>query len=370
MFFRKKGTASAILAIALLIALIASVSCLLNNINQQTTQLSELPSIGQTYLITSKNSTSLADSQIDPSLISQIDNNSNIDYATFQQIVPATLTTSNGNFAVNIRAVDNIQAFLNNRQAYVNGSISKKESETDVGIILSQLGSIKINDSINLIINDKVNQLKVVGIVQTTQQSDTEVIMPLTTLQTLTQKNGIGSFIEFHLKNFNSDNKTIDNIIQNLPKNIKIIKIQQITDFVQDVNNQTISFINVWSIVVYTVVVAASYIVASRLVTEAEYELYMLNALGAKKKATTSLILTYTLTIAFFGAILGVAIGIVGTQMAATGVRLFWGNFQLAPFLQPEQALQITLIALVSAIIGSIYPAIKATQNATREKPS
>jgi ABC-type lipoprotein release transport system permease subunit len=369
MFFRKKGTASAILAIALLIALITSVSCLLNNINQQTTQLSKLPSIGQTYLITSKNSTSLADSQIDPSLISQIDNNSNIDYATSQQIVPATLTTNNGNFTVNIRAVDNMQAFLNNRQAYVNGSISKKESETDVGIILSQLGAIKINDSINLIINDKINQLKVVGIVQTTQQSDTEVIMPLTTLQTLTQKNGAGSFIEFHL-NYNSDNKTIDNIIQSMPNNIKIIKIQQITDFIQDVNNQTISFINIWSIVVYTVVVAASYVVASRLVTEAEYELYMLKALGAKKKATTSLILTYTLTIAFFGAILGVAIGIVGTQMAATGVRLFWGNFQLAPFLQPEQALQITLIALVSAVIGSIYPAIKATQTATREKLS
>jgi ABC-type lipoprotein release transport system permease subunit len=356
MLFRKKGTASAILAIALLIALISSVSCLLNNINSQTTLLSRLPSIGQTYLITSKSSTSLFDSQIDSSLINQIHNDSDIDYATSQQIVQATLTTNNGTFAVDVRAVDDIQAFLIKRNAYVNGSISQKDSETNMGVILSQLVSVNINDSINLIINGKVAHLEVVGVVQTTQQSDTEVIMSLKTLQTLTQ-NGAVSFIEFSLSNPDIDNKAIDNI-------------EQTAEFVQDINNQIIVFINTWSLAIYTVVVAASYIVASRLVTEAEYELYMLRTLGAKKKATVSLILIHTLTIAFVGSILGIALGIVGTQIAATGVRLFWGNFLLAPFLQPEQALQIILIVLVSSIIGGAYPAIAATRNAKREMPS
>lgn len=370
MLFRKKGTVSAILAIALLIALISSVSCLLNNINSQTTLLGRLPSIGQTCLIASKNSASLFDSQIDSSLISQIHNDSDINYATSQLIVQATLTANNGTFRVYVRGVDDVQAFLNKRQAYVNGSICQKDSEANMGVILSQLAFVNINDSINLIINNKVTPLEVVGVVQTTQQSDTELIMPLKTLQIIMQENSTVSFIEFSFKDPDIDNKALDNVAQNMPSDIKLIKVQQTAEFVVDLNTQIIVFINTWSLAIYTVVVAASYIVASRLVTEAEYELYMLRTLGTKKKATVSLILIHTLTIAFFGSIVGIALGIVGTQIAATGVRLFWGNFLLAPFLQPEQALQIILIVLVSSIIGGVYPAIAASRNAKRESPS
>jgi hypothetical protein len=95
MLFRKKGTAFAILAIALLIALLASVNCLINNINSYTTILTNIPSIDQTYIISSKNSASLYDSQIDSSLIDKIHNYSDIDYATSQKMVQATLATTN-----------------------------------------------------------------------------------------------------------------------------------------------------------------------------------------------------------------------------------------------------------------------------------
>ena len=192
--------------------------------------------------------------------------------------------------------------------------------------------------------------------------------MPLKTLQTITQQNDTVSFIEFSLKNPNTDNQALGNISQTMPNDIKIIKIQQLTEFGQAINNQTANFINIWSIAIYAVVIAASYIIATRLITEAEYELYTLRAIGAKKKGTISLIVIYTLTILFLGSIIGITIGIVGTQMASTVVRWIWGNSLLAPFLQPEQALQILLIALTSSLIGSIYPATKATQIATKEK--
>jgi ABC-type lipoprotein release transport system permease subunit len=370
MLFRKKGTASAILAIALLIAPLTSVNCLLNNINSYTNVLSKIPTLGQTYIITSQDSTSLYDGKINSYLINQVYANSDIDYATSQQIIAATLITKNGNYTVNIRAIDDIQAFISNRQAQVNGLTSQNNAEADIGVVLSQLASIHINDTLNLTINNKITQLKAIGIIQANQQSDTELIMPLTTLQTLTGKNDVISFIEFTLKDSNVGGKAIANIIQSLPGGTKIIELHQISEFAQGINSQTIVFINIWSIAIYTVVVAASYIVASRLTTEAEYDLYMLRTLGARKKATISLVIIHTLTIAFIGLILGISIGIVGTQMAATGLRWLWGNSFLAPFLQPEQVLQILVLALISSIIGSIYPAIKATQNTIRELPS
>ena len=151
---------------------------------------------------------------------------------------------------------------------------------------------------------------------------------------------------------------------------MQITSTQQVAAFAQDINNQTVVFINVWSLAIYCVVVAASYIVASRLVNEAGYELYMLRTLGTKKKATANLILIYTLTIAFVGAILGLSIGIVGTQTASTAVRWFLGNSMLAPYLEVSQLLGILLIATAASLIGSIYPAVKAAQNAVRENPS
>jgi ABC-type lipoprotein release transport system permease subunit len=369
MLFRKKGTASAIIAIALLIALLTSVNSLLNNINAETSALTTLSNVGQNYLITSKNSSSLFDSQIDSNLTNQVRNDSNINYATSQQLTQGILKTKDGNYTVNIRAVNDLQAYLGNRGAYVNGSISKNESETNMGIVISQLTSTNKNDPVNLTINNQSTQLKVVGIVQANQQSDAELIMPLTNLQALTQETGTVSFCEFSLKDSRTANMTLSTITQTLPNDIKIIKLTQAAEFAQAINNQTINFINVWSITIYMVVIAAAYVLATRLVNEAKYELYILRTLGTKKKATLSLIVTYTLTIVFVGSAIGIAIGLVGTQMAATGVRWFWGNSQLAPFLQPEQALQILLLALVSSLIGGIYPALRATKDAAKEAP-
>jgi len=369
MLFRKKGTASAILAIALLVALTTSVNSLVNNINSQTSVLSELPSIGQTYLITSKNSTSLSDSQIDPALINQIKNNSNVNYAASQQIIQATLTTKLGNYTVNILGVDNVRAYFDNDGASISGSVSQNQSETDVGIILANLASININSSLTVTIYNKITQLNVVGISRTTKQSDTELIMPLKNLQALTKNNHTISFIEFSIKDFSTDNKTIASITQTLPSDVKITKVQQIQTFAQDINNQTINFINVWSIAVYIVITAASYIITTRMINEAKYDLYMLRALGAKKKTTISLIILHTLIIGFISSIIGVAIGIVGTQIAATGVRWLWSSFAIAPFLQPSQALEILSLALASCLTGCIYPAMKTAQKLATENP-
>ncbi len=369
MLLRKKGTISAVIAIALLIALLTSINSLVNNINSQATIVGELSTIGQTYLLTSKNSTSLSDSQIDASLINQIQNNPNVNYATGQKIVQGTLTTKNGTYKVNVLGISNLEDFLRTSNARVNGSISQGESQTDVGIILANLASVKLNDTLALAINNQPIQLLAAGVTQTDEQSDTELIMPLITLQTLTQNSSTISFIQFSLKDPSTKSETIANITQALPSDTKITQVQQVQTFVQSINSQTANFINVWSISVYIVIAASSYIVAVRAINEAKYELYMLKTLGARKNATISLIISYSITLAILGSLLGIALGVVGTQVTATGVRWMWGSFTLAPFLQPMQAFQIVLIALMSCFLGSVYPAAIIAQKVAAVSP-
>ena len=365
MLFLKKGTASAIIAIALLIALLASVNTLINNINSQTTLITNLASAGDTFLVTSENSNSLLDSRIPPSIITQVKNNPSIKYSTSQQIIQATLETKNGTYPVIVRGVDDPEAFLKNTRTNINGAIAQ-DNQANVGVILARLSSLNKNDLLNLTIDGKQTQLNITSIFQANQQIDTQIIIPLSTLQALTLNNQI-SFIEFSIKDPQKATDLIENLTKTLPEETKITNTQQVPTFAQDINDQTATFINVWSIAVYIVVIASSYVIASRIIDEARFELHTLRTIGAKRKTTLTLILTYTMAVAFAGALVGISLGIVGTQTASTLLRWQFESSFLNPFLTVQQALEILLLALAASLIGSIYPAIKGTKIIAQE---
>jgi ABC-type lipoprotein release transport system permease subunit len=365
MLFRKKGTASAIIVIALLVALLASVNALVNNINSQTTLVTKLAGTGNAYLLTDEKSTSLLESKLSPNTINTLKDNPQISYATAQMIIQATLTTNTGDYQVTIKGIDDIQTYLKNNKASINGTISK-ENQANIGIILSKLASINKNDLLNLTINGRQTQLKVTSITQANQQTDTQITMPLSTLQTLTQNTNQISHIEFTIKDTNQANTILNNLTQTLPANTKITSLQQITTFAGDINNQTATFITVWSIAIYMVVAGASYIVVARIINESQHDLYILRTIGSKKSATFSLILIYALTLAFLGALIGFSLGLVGTQTISTFIRWQYGNAFLAPSLEVTQVLQLLLLTITAALIGSVYPAIKAVQTITR----
>ena len=367
MFFRRKGIASTILAIALLIALLASVNSLVNNINSQTNALSKLASVGKTYLVVSQNSTSLVDSKVDSNVVDMIRNVSGVENVVSQEFLQISVMSPSGNYTVSLRGVDDVQAFFKVRHASVNGSYCANESQANIGSILSNLAVIKVNDSVNLSLDNKFAQVHIVGLVQSATQSDTEIVVPLKTVYALTGKNETISFIEFSLKDPNAGNEVISRVVQLLPANAKVVKTQQIATFVQDINNQIVSFLNLWSLAIYAIVVAASYVVATRLITEAKFELSMFRNLGAKRRFTVELVFVHTIAVAFLGSVLGLALGIAGAQVASTVVRWMWGNLQLSPFLDGGQALQIMLLALGSATIGCVYPAVKSTRNTSVE---
>ncbi|MCW4029790.1 MAG: ABC transporter permease [Candidatus Bathyarchaeota archaeon] len=365
MLLRKKGTASAIFAIALLIALVASIFSLLNNVAAQTASLTQLANISETYLLVSKTSQGLFDSHVDYAYVIQLQSNPDVAYAVAQQITPAALTSEFANLSVDVRGVDDLEAFLKNNHAYINGSISQNPAETNIGVICSKLAGVNLNGNLTVTVGDHAATFKVVGVIQANKQVDTEIVMPLSSLQALTQNGGSVSFIELSLKN----NAAVSNLTRTLPADTKLLQTQQTVTFAQDINNQTVFFITLWSIAIYVVVLAAAYVLTARLIHEAQCELGALRGLGAQKPLIISLLFAYTLIVALVGAALGVALGVVGAQVAATGVRWVWGNMALAPFLEPLQAAAILLPALAAALIGSLYPIFNAARSVVREVP-
>jgi putative ABC transport system permease protein len=256
--------------------------------------------------------------------------------------------------------------FFNAKQTSINGSLALNQSQANIGIILSKLTSSSKNDSISLTIEGRTERFNVQGIVQTATQTDSEITVPLSTANQLTGENSV-SFVEFALKDPSAAETTLNIIEEQLSTNEKIVKIQQIETFANGINSQTVSFLNLWSIAIYAVVAAASYVIASRIVSEAKYEIAVFQTVGAQRKATFQLVLVNTLATAFFGSVLGLAVGIAGAQIASTVIRWALGNLYLAPSLELGQALEILLIAIAAAVLGSLYPALKSGNNQALE---
>jgi len=361
--FRKGGTVPAILAIALLVAILASIASVVNHVNSQTENLSKLRGTGETFLLMSNNSTSMTNSKVSTQLIQILNENDDVKYILPQKIFTATMITASNNLTVLVTGVNTI-TFFQVRHTYVNGSFANG-MQANVGEILARIASIHKGDRITITSEDKEVTLEIAGIIQTRAQSDTELIVPMNVINLLNQDNDKVSIIEFAVKS--NRNEEISHLSELLPADVKIVATQQTQTLVQDLNNQTLYFLSLWSIPVYIVVVATAYIIATRLTIESSYELTMLKALGAKRTQTFELILIVTIIITSAGTILGISIGLTGAQIISIIIQWAWKGIEVAPFLEIQQTTQIILFASASSLLGCIYPAVKATRKTYAE---
>jgi len=369
MLLRKRGTAFSILAIVLLVAIPASTNSIINYINLQVQMLGGLVSPSRTYIILSRNSTSITDSQVDIELARKLSNLSYVKNVLPQKMLTVALTIGSDSPLVHVRGVEGVSVFLRSRGAYINGKTAESLEEANVGEILARALSISPGEEVGIAFENNNAKVRVVGIFRSRTQIDAELVVPMETANMLDGSNGTMSFVEFSLKEGSNSQEAMSQVMKLLPENVKLIQAQQLKDFLRQMNIQTIAFLNLWSLAVYAVVAAASYIIAISLVAESSYELSMLRALGAKKQLARTLILTYTITIAFLGSILGIALGTAGAQTASTILKWILPSVDITPFLEAEQALRILLLTLASSILGCAYPVLRFTYTKYTEQP-
>jgi len=369
LLFRKSGTASSILTIALLVSILSSTQSIINYINLQSEALGKLVYTGETYLILSRNSTSIIDSRVEEWLTAKLSNLSYVKRVVPQKILTATIITNAGSHTVRVRCVYDASVFLGGLGAYLNGATPKSRTEGCVGELLARMTHINIGDEVRLDVGGEQLKLRVVGVFRSQTQSDAELLTPMEMVEMLRDGSGASSFIELSLKEGVNSREALDQIALLLPEDVKIVQVQQLKKFVQQINAQTLTFLRVWSLAVYAAVATASYTIAVRLVTESSYEIAMLKSLGAKRRLVFTLVLTYTTTSAFLGSILGVAIGTVGAQVASTVLGWVLPNVDLAPFIEPNHAVEAVLLTLASSVLGCAYPAFRSSSTSYAEQP-
>ena len=361
LFFRKGGNTSPILAIALLVAILASMDSVINCVTNQTQTLSTIANTGGTFIILNQSSTALSDSKIDSKLVRLLSNDTSIRWLLPERISTITLTTSSYNHTVTIRSVEDITTFLALNGICTNGTVAKNEEEVNVGEILARVASINVGDDANITLGTSVLKARVAGIIRTQTQSDTEIVATIRATEHLTGKTSELSLIEFALNENAEEAEAINNIAHQLPTGVEIIKTQQLKEFVQGLNDQTLKFLNSWSIAVYVTVAAASYVISTRLIGDFNSELGVLRAMGAKKRFIFITIQAYTVTAILIGSMLGAAFGLAGAQIVSRILTWVW-HIEIVPFFEWSQALKLLLLTLSSSIVGCTYPAIRVAR--------
>ncbi len=356
LFFRKKSTAATVLALTLLVAIVASMYAVVNFIGSQTSAIGQLARVGNRYLVLSENSASLSDScisrQTENAVASDVVKN-----FFAQKIFNGNLQTALCNFTVTIRGVANLAAYLEVQPTSVNGTTAKKMDEANVGVLLAQIASIGKDDYVTVSVGSVSLGVKIVGVTRAQTQLDSELLVPIETADYLTG-NGALSFIEFSFKENVNMQEALSQISGLLPTDFKVVKVQQTGLFLEQSTSETLNFLSVWSIAVYALVGAASYVISTRLIVESQYELIMLRAIGAKRLKVSSIIFTYTMFVVIVGSVLGIAIGVVGTQVASSVLRV-WQSINVLPFLEFTQFGQIFVLSLLFSALGCVYPTLE-----------
>ncbi|MBC7090726.1 MAG: FtsX-like permease family protein [Nitrososphaeria archaeon] len=343
-FLLKKGFLQSTFTLSLLIASLSSAYSLANSVAFKTESFSSyIPSSGL-YMIL--NGSTPSESLFNPTFATLL-RDSGLSQISLQRLFKAKIITSTCTFEVMVRAVDDVKAFL--KHYNVNGSLASNILDANVGELLALRAGVKVGDSLILsLAGERIFKVNVSGVFRSLSQLDSEVIVSLA----LSEKvfgDGKVSVIEFYSENV----RVLANV---LPRGLRLLKVQATEPFLEGLSLQTSAFLQAWSTVACTLIAAAFYTVSSRLTMESGYEIGLLRALGARKRLIYFIMFAIILTLSLISSILGTALGVVVVQSISWTLSYAFPGMPLEPFLEPFQAIQITVLALSSSIAScTIY---------------
>lgn len=356
-FIRKRETAYSILVVALLVAVLTSVSSVVNYLNAQVELLAGLSSYSERFVVV--NGSSISDSKLDVKLLYQLRSLQRLDSIVLEKYAWVKALFNSTLMEVPVRGVDSVESLLKARGARLNGSLARSMGEAVIGELLANSHSIGIGAEMILTYNAQNFTVTVVGLFRSRTEIDSEVIVPLETIFNLTDER-LASLIEFSVKRGANVEETLIEVSRALPEGVRVVQVRQPATFAQQINVQTVNFLGFWSIAVYAVIASASYVAANELVRESKYEISLTKVLGARGKRIFTLILLCTIVVATLSSIIGISIGLVGTQMVSAALSWLTASIRIEPFLEPLQATWISFTTLLSTMIGCLYPAYKA----------
>lgn len=331
---RKETVLLSIISLILLTAALTATVAIANSIVAQTEEVMELVPRPKVAKIVG---------DIGLTLIRRVEEVAGPDHVVISRISKAVVVFGNASFLTAVRFT-NVSLFRSITGFRVDGRLPSKSGEVLVGNILSRLLNLTSGDVFDLIVDRSKFRVEVVGVVTGGGQTGLEVMSP--------EMGRSGGELEIDVALMGRGAEILD--LAREFGGVKVLLGLNAKDFVEGVSQQIENFVLLWISAVFAVVVAASYVTATRTSLEFEGETSTLKALGASRLKVVRLLLVLAAITSMMGSLVGLSVGIVVAQMGVRIMDLLSPIGGLMPFISLSQAAQIFLIAFFASMLGWI----------------
>lgn len=241
----------------------------------------------------------------------------------------------------------------------VNGTIFTNTSTDQV--IMGKTEAQSLNKTVGDTVNLLGQNFTITGIFETGNfMTDNGILMPLSTLQNLTNNNGKVSNILVKVTD-NANVTTVSNSITSAyPNELSTTSAASSADRI----NQGLSFIDTasWAISLLAIFIGAVGVINTMVMTvyERTREIGVLKAVGWKDSRILSMILGESIVLTLMAFVIGSIIAVVGVEVLLTLIP------SVGSVITPSFSIDIFLrafgVAVIVGIIGGLYPAYRASR--------
>jgi putative ABC transport system permease protein len=235
---------------------------------------------------------------------------------------------------------------------YLSGGPFQGPYDVIVDDYFAGMNHVKVGDKIPILAHD----FRISGIVP--HGKGCRKCLPLATLQDLVSAEGHASV--FYIKVDDPANAgQVEKAIDEIP-GMEKYSVRSMPEFLSTMTPDNLPGFDLAIKIVIGVAMVVGFLVIFQsmytAVMERTREIGILKSLGASKWYIVNVVLRETLLLAVVGIVAGIIISMVTRRVIMFEkpvLRLFWSN---------EWVLRATLIAIVGALAGALYPAFKAAQ--------
>ncbi len=289
---------------------------------------------------------SMGTGQVDEKFVSFIQKQPNVEDAVGVLMEPVEVITS-------VNGVDLAQfAKLNGGFHYLKGGPPTGPYDLLVDEYYAQQNHFKIGQSVKLI----GRQWRLVGIVQGGMLA--RLIVPITTLQSVTGNGGKVSQILVKLKDPSRTAESVKQLNQAAAGNLQAISIE---DFVSQFNINNIPQLKIFIDVIIVMTIMVGFLVVFlsmyTAVVERTREIGILKALGAKPLKIMDLLMREAIVLSMLGWVIGIGLAYLAKLAIMHSIPA-----SLTVIDVPDWWPYAALIAITGAILGATYPGLRAAR--------
>ncbi|KXA91660.1 hypothetical protein AKJ57_00480 [candidate division MSBL1 archaeon SCGC-AAA259A05] len=334
-FLLKKASKETVLSIALIVAALTAMAAFANGITERTEKLGGGEIGAQSFLI------------LDGDLPGY-----EFDGALHETILFGKIEIGGRNRTVPIKST-NLSKFLEKKGKELEGRTPRKKDEAIAGNLLARVLEVQIGDAVEIQMNGEELRLKITGTVKSDTQASTSLLVAENFFD------GAEVSEKLNLTTLPS-NEIGENVVERLrgAPNREVSGLGDAKGFIRKINHQALSLVSLWFLIGCGVVLVGSGVGASRLVEESGKELEMLRSIGAGKRKSFLLMFLVLSVIALSGSLLGVSLGVAGSQVVTTSAGWLTGETILTPVLGLRSLLEIVALAFTSSIGGGLASVI------------